>query len=267
VGIVTSPSGAAVRDVIEVSGRLSPATPLLISPTRVQGEGAEQEIAAALDALAAHGDVDVILLVRGGGSLEDLWAFNSEVVARAIERCEIPVACGVGHETDFTIADWVADLRAPTPSAVAARVLPDREALLAQLGRDTRRLWSAMERGLERLRARILREQTALRALAPTARLATQRARLRSATELLFRAGVALHEGRRQQLAEFVARLDSLSPLAVLARGYALVRRLPDGTIPRSARELAPGDRLAIQLAEADLEAVVEQVAERGGDG
>jgi len=262
VGVVTSPGGAAVRDVIEVAARRFSATPLLISPTRVQGEGAAEEIAAALDALAAHGDVDVILLVRGGGSLEDLWAFNTEAVARAIERCPVPLACGVGHETDFTIADGVADLRAPTPSAVAARVLPDRAALLGQLERDSRRLEAAMEGVLERLRGRLGREQRALRALAPTARLATQRARLRSAGELLVRAGHALHEGRRRRLAEFAARLDSLSPLAVLARGYALVRRLPDGAIPRRADELARGDRLAIQLAAADVEAVVQEVVE-----
>jgi len=266
VGIVTSLGAAALRDVIEVAGRCFPAAPLLISPTRVQGEGAAEEIAAALDTLAAHGGVDVILLVRGGGSLEDLWAFNMETVARAIERCEIPVACGVGHETDFTIADWVADLRAPTPSAVAARVLPDRAALLGQLDRDRRRLAGAMEGVLEGLRTRLTREQGALRALAPTARLAAQHARLRRASELLSRAGQALREGRQQQLAELAARLDSLSPLAVLARGYALVRRLPDGAIPRRAAELARGDRLAIQLAAADVEAVVERIAEREAD-
>ena len=121
VGVVTSPTSAAIRDVLEVSGRRAPALPILIAPTRVQGEGAEREIADALDRLAAREGIDVILLVRGGGSLEDLRAFNSETVARAIVRCPVPVVSGVGHEVDFTIADLAADLRAPTPSACSAR--------------------------------------------------------------------------------------------------------------------------------------------------
>ncbi|HSJ97982.1 MAG TPA: exodeoxyribonuclease VII large subunit, partial [Myxococcota bacterium] len=125
IGVVTSLHGAAVRDVIEVTGARWPSVPLLVADARVQGPGAEYEIVEALQLLATRPDVDVILLVRGGGSLEDLWPFNSETVARALVRCPVPVVSGVGHETDFTIADLVADARAPTPSAAAALVLPD----------------------------------------------------------------------------------------------------------------------------------------------
>ena len=168
VGVVTSATGAAVRDVIQVAGRRCPATPLLIAPTRVQGEGAAEEIAAALDVIARRPEVDVVLLVRGGGSLEDLRAFNTETVARAIARCPLPVVAGVGHETDFSIADWVADMRAPTPSAAAAQVLPDRAVLAAQLRRDHRRLAAAASGQLARLVARVARERDALRGLLRT---------------------------------------------------------------------------------------------------
>src|SRR5215831_6390232 len=125
IGVVTSLQGAALRDVIEVSGARFPGTPLLIAAARVQGDGADLELIEALQLLASRADVEVILLVRGGGSLEDLWPFNSEGLARAIARCPVPVVAGVGHETDVTIADWVADARAPTPSAAAALALPD----------------------------------------------------------------------------------------------------------------------------------------------
>ncbi|MFQ5426408.1 MAG: exodeoxyribonuclease VII large subunit, partial [Gaiellales bacterium] len=125
IGVVTSPTGAAIHDILEVTGRRFPAIPIVIAATRVQGDGAEDEIAAALDALSARGDVDLILLARGGGSLEDLRCFNTEVVARAVVRATVPVLCGVGHEVDVTIADLAADLRAPTPSAAAELAVPD----------------------------------------------------------------------------------------------------------------------------------------------
>ncbi len=140
LGLVTSPTSAAIRDVLQVAARRFPATPILISPTLVQGDAAPDQIAAAIARLAEVPDVDAILLVRGGGSLEDLWAFNTEVVAHAIARSRIPVVAGVGHETDLTIADLVADLRAPTPSAAAMQVLPDRVELARLVGRDVRRL-------------------------------------------------------------------------------------------------------------------------------
>lgn len=260
VGVVTSPTSAAVRDVIDVSGRRFPEATLLISPTRVQGEGAEHEIVAALDALVAHGNVDVILVVRGGGSLEDLWAFNSEVVARAVARSTVPIISGVGHETDVTICDLVADLRAPTPSAAAELALPDREALAAGLSGSIRRLVNGMTGLIEAARSRHIKERDALRMLAPTARVAAQRARFVAAARALGRLGRSLHIGGRGLLAAQAARLDSLSPLAVLGRGYALVRRGVDGSIVRRAEDVDAGDSLAIRLAEIELDATVDQV-------
>ncbi len=261
IGVVTSPTGAAIRDVLEVTGRRYRAASILIAPTRVQGAGAEDEIAAALDALCAQTDVELILLVRGGGSLEDLQAFNSEPVARAIARASVPVVSGVGHEVDVTIADLAADARAATPSAAAELAVPDAADLGRHLARDWRRLARAVRAIFERSAQQLARESDALQMLAPSARLVVQRARLRAAARALLRAGAAPAQRGRSRLAQLAGRLDSLSPLAVLDRGYALVRRARDGAIPRTADQLARGERLAIRLAEARLEAVVESIA------
>lgn len=257
VGVVTSPTGAAVRDVIQVSGQRAPATPILIAPTRVQGEGAEHEIAAALDEIATQPDVDVVLVVRGGGSLEDLWSFNTEVVARAIERCPVPVLSGVGHETDVTIADCVADARAPTPSAAALQALPDRAGLLRTLERDWRRLTGSAQRQLSRVGHALARERDALRMLAPAARLAAQRRRMVLAHRSLRAAVRHLGERHRAGLAHLSAQLDGLSPLAVLGRGYALVRRTRDGTIVRAAADAPVGESVLVRVAEGELTAAV----------
>jgi exodeoxyribonuclease VII large subunit len=260
VGIVTSPRAAALRDVVQVSGRRFPSVPLLLAPARVQGAGAAEELAAALALLDAREEVDVVLLVRGGGSLEDLQAFNSEVVARAVAACETPVVCGVGHEVDVTIADLVADVRAPTPSAAAAEVLPDREALAQTLARDAARLRAGIERVLERARADLQTEQGALHVQAPTARLAAQRERLVGLARALARESRARSERGRARLGAAVGRLESLSPLAVLGRGYAIARRARDGAIVRRAGEVAPGDALAIRVSEGEIEADVRAV-------
>jgi exodeoxyribonuclease VII large subunit len=202
----------------------------------------------------------VVLLVRGGGSLEDLWAFNTEVVARAIASCPLPVVSGVGHEVDVTIADLVADERAATPSAAAERVLPDRAGLQRELQAEVRRLKKAMSARLQRSRARLERETEALKVLAPRARLASQRSEL-AALERRLGSGVrASLTVRRSRLGALAGRLHSLSPLAVLSRGYALVRRTESGSLVRSAREVAKEDRLTLRLA--DGEVAVKALAE-----
>ena len=281
VGIVTSPSGAALHDVIHVTGRRFPATPLLLAPTRVQGAGAENEIAEALAKLARVPDVDVILLVRGGGSLEDLMAFNTERVARAIRACPVPVIAGVGHEVDITIADLAADARAATPSAAAERALPDRAALASELDarfRALARAGVAHARDSRRTLAGLVR---ALRAQAPTAQLTARRMRLAGLARSLAVAGGALARDQRTALAPIsarlfasaqriapprrarlgtaAARLDALSPLAVLGRGYALARG-PRGEILRDASAVAPGDEIALRLARGELTATVRAV-------
>ena len=257
IGLVTSSSGAALRDVLEVTGRRCPGTPLLLSPTRVQGAGAEEEIAAALGALAGQ-DVDVVLLVRGGGSLEDLQPFNTEAVARAIAGHPHPIVSGVGHEVDVTIADLAADLRAPTPSAAAEMAAPDGQVL----GRDLESLWirlvQAVLQEAGHARHRLLRSSDALRAQAPSARLAAHRERWLAAHRALLRAAPQRVTRLRDRLSALAGRLDSLSPLAVLDRGYGLVRREADGVIVREAPDAPAGTRLTLRVARAELVAVAE---------
>jgi exodeoxyribonuclease VII large subunit len=262
IGIVTSPSGAALRDVIEVTGRRLPSVPLLLAPTRVQGPGADREVAAAIDALSRHGGVSVVLLVRGGGSLEDLQAFNSEVVARAVAACSVPVVAGVGHEVDVTIADLAADVRAPTPSAAAEMALPDRRALALELRRSFTALSAAARDRLDAAGAGVDRLSRAVSARSPQARLALQRERLRAGARAL--AGAARERAGigRRRLGESAARLQALSPLAVLGRGYALVRRARDLAIVRGAADVAVGEALAIRVERALLEARVETLRE-----
>ena len=257
IGIATSVQGAALHDVIEVTGARFPAIPLLIAAARVQGDGADLELIEALQLLASRAEVDVILLVRGGGSLEDLWPFNSEGLARAIARCPIPVVAGVGHETDVTIADWVADARAPTPSAAAVLALPDRTELRARLARDRGRLRAAVAARLARSTARLEAAADALRRSSPRARLASRRERLAREAQRL-RSALALRiERARGQLSLAAGRLESLSPLAVLARGYAIARRTTDGHIVRDVSEVSRGDQLAVRVARGEIRATV----------
>jgi exodeoxyribonuclease VII large subunit len=260
IAVVTSPTSAAIRDVLEVAGRRFPATSILISPTLVQGDEAPAQIVRAIERAAAAPGVELILLVRGGGSLEDLWAFNTEAVAHAIAACAVPVMSGVGHETDLTIADLVADARAPTPSAAAMQALPDREDLRRLVARDERRLVGAMETRIDRARGRWARLQSVLRERSPIARIALVRTRAARA-EAAARNAIAGHlDRRRRRLAENAARLDALSPLAVLSRGYALVRRDADGRLVRRATEVSIGDELELRLGEGRVGARVTRV-------
>jgi exodeoxyribonuclease VII large subunit len=263
VGVVTSLHAAALHDVLEVSGERWPSLPLLVAAARVQGEGADVEIVEALQMLASRGEVDVILLVRGGGSIEDLWSFNSEVLARAMARCPVPIVAGVGHETDVTIADLAADARAPTPSAAAALVVPDRRSLDERLLRDQRRLAAAIDAQIARARARVASRSDALRHLSPAARLAAWRARLARSADRLHALLETQLADARARLAIAVGQLDSLSPLGVLARGYAIARRTDDGRIVRRASDVAPGDALAVRVAEGSLEVRVTDVRTR----
>ncbi|MAJ60160.1 MAG: exodeoxyribonuclease VII large subunit [bacterium TMED88] len=258
IAIVTSSAGAALRDVIEVSGQRSPATPLLLVPTRVQGEGAEDEIAIALRMAGEVADVDLVLLVRGGGSFEDLWCFNTEQVARAIAECPVPVIAGVGHETDVTIADWVADARAPTPSAAAMQALPDRQAWSAALEHGWQRLVKAVESRHVDLVQRLAHERDALVQASPRARMATQRMRCQAAYSRLRLAVDRDAERRRNRWSGLSAQLDSLSPLSVLGRGYALARRVRDDRIVRAPVDAPRGEALMIRLAEGRIQVTVE---------
>ena len=237
VGVVTSKSGAAVRDVIAVVRRRAPHTRVLVSDCRVQGEGAASEIVAALTRLIDEGSSDVILLTRGGGSIEDLWAFNDEELARAIAASPIPVVSAVGHEIDLTIADFVADLRAPTPSAAAESVTEDAAVLRAELR-------TAKTDVIEGLRGRIRREAERVEAAHGSLGSAMQR----------------ILDERRSRLALSGGRLEALSPLGALGRGFA-VPLGETGTVLRSTSEFSPGDRFELRLVDGTVTATTVEVS------
>jgi exodeoxyribonuclease VII large subunit len=261
IALVTSPTGAAIRDFLEVLRRRWPAVHVLIVPVRVQGEGAAAEIAAGIASINRLAEpVDVVVVGRGGGSLEDLWAFNEEIVVRAIFASKIPVVSAVGHEIDVTLADLVADVRALTPSEAAERVVPAADEVLEYLNRQHGRLASAMRTRFGTARARL----DAL-AACRVFRRPLERVQLlaRRLDELQGRAGRAA-SGRmdlaRANLRVVGGRLESLSPLAVLARGYSLTTRLAGGGLVRSAAELAVGELLRTRLAEGEVTSRVEAV-------
>ncbi|MEX2467522.1 MAG: exodeoxyribonuclease VII large subunit [Gemmatimonadota bacterium] len=246
VGVVTSPTGAALRDIVSVLGRRAPWTRVVVSGTRVQGEGASLEIAEALRTLAASGLCDVIVVARGGGSIEDLWAFNEEPVARAVAECPIPVVSAVGHEVDVTLCDLVADLRAPTPSAGAEAVVPDaatvREGLRETPARLARALRGMTTRRRERIDERLLRLARGIER-----RLAPARQSVDLATDRLERSIRSLVDQRKRELAAGAGRLDALSPLATLRRGYA-VARTADGRVLRSTEDFEVGAEFIVRV-------------------
>ncbi len=261
IGIVTSPTGAAIRDMLRILRRRNPATDILIAPGQVQGEGAAADIARALDRLNEDGTVDVILCGRGGGSIEDLWAFNEETVARAIAGSRIPVISCVGHETDFTIADFVADARAATPSMAAEMAAPVRAELLDSLDRQRLRMARALSGRLNLYEERLNRLSRAFRS--PEALITAPR---RTALERLQRAMDIALERRtvagRNRLHTLSRVLAGLNPEGVLARGYALVES--EGRIVTEAGDLAPGQDITITLSSGSLDAKV--VAARRGE-
>lgn len=303
IGVVTSPKGAVIRDIISVLKRRWPVAHVRLCPTQVQGEGAVDGICSALERLGGSGWPELIILARGGGSIQDLWTFTEEAVARAISACPVPVVSGVGHETDFTIADFVADLRAPTPSAAAELVAPDLGALLERISSLRRRIERSINLKLAHL-GRLLAERGAVRParlvqrqigraqqradeldyalrIAAAARLEAAASRLEGldrrlrgqdprlkltqsglrASILASRLSGAIRlcmQSNSARLGQAAASLVSLSPLAVLGRGYAIVEG-PSGII-RNASATQPGDSLGIRLAKGKLAARVEKV-------
>jgi len=256
IGLVTSPSAAALRDVLTTLGRRAPMIPVIIYPSQVQGEGAAGQIARAIERANQHARCDVLIVCRGGGSLEDLWAYNEEIVARAIVASAIPVVSGVGHETDFSIADFVADLRAATPTAAAAAASPDRESLLEMVASARRRLGRDMDRILERSTQRV--DLARRRLLTPAERVARQRERLADLERRVRRAFRHMHSGRASWLESLRSSLTHLDPTKVLARGYSIVRG-PDGHVRHSSAGLVPGSKLDITFSEGGAEAEVKR--------
>jgi len=218
IGVITSPSGAAVRDILHVLARRFPAIPVRIYPVPVQGDAAAPAMVHALELAGARADCDVLILARGGGSLEDLWAFNEEMVARAIRACPLPVISGVGHEIDFTIADFSADLRAPTPSGAAELAVPDQSEWARELAGKRRRIDSAMNRRLTQLRQRSDWLQRRIGQLHPGTRLRQQAQRLDELDQRLSRAWQGDHRRRRDRLSHLWTNLRANSPVPLIDR-------------------------------------------------
>jgi exodeoxyribonuclease VII large subunit len=253
VGVVTSLEGAALTDIVSVVARRAPWTRVVVCGTKVQGEGAASEIAAAIQRLDASGRADVLIVGRGGGSVEDLWAFNEEPVARAIAAASVPVVSAVGHEVDVTIADLVADLRAPTPSAAAEAVVPDGRAVLGGLRRVPGQLARALRRASVRRRSSVESRLASL-VRAMERRLAPPRQTLDRATSRLERATRDAARERRRRLATLAARLDTLSPLATLQRGYS-VARTGDGRVLRRLADFPAGTAFELRVTDGTVAA------------
>jgi exodeoxyribonuclease VII large subunit len=254
IGIVTSPTGAALRDILNTLRRRYPLVAVVLSPTAVQGEAAPGEIIAAIERLNQHTQPDVILVARGGGSIEDLWAFNDEQVARAIAASTAPVICGVGHETDFTIADFVADLRAPTPTAAAELAVPDQMEIrgvllerLDTLAQNFSEQVSEKRWNLQQLHSTLLRRS-------PEAQLRGSRQRV---DELIRQGERAIRhqiELQRTQLEGFSQYISALNPQGILERGYAVVT-LPDGRVVKKVKDVKAGDQLQVRVSDGTFDA------------
>ncbi len=247
IGIVTSLKGAVLRDMLRILGDRFPDRKVIIRPVKVQGEGAAQEIAEGIRNITESGAVDVVIVGRGGGSLEDLWAFNEEPVARAIFAASVPVISAVGHEVDYTIADFVADHRAPTPTAAAEMVVPRRSELVAQISSLGRRHLRAFQNVLSMRRERW--ERLSRRLVDPTRRLRENQILLDELSLSLVRRFQNSLDRFRDRLAPVGARLGSLSPLAVLERGYSIAYKMPEGLIVKDSASVKSGDLLRITFA------------------
>ncbi len=261
IGVVTSPTAAAFQDVLNVLRRRFPLAEVILSPTLVQGDDAPPQIVAALDRINAEG-VDVILLVRGGGSIEDLWAFNDEAVARAVARSRAPVVSGIGHEVDFTIADYVADRRAPTPSAAAEIATPDIADLQAAVGGLQERLLAGVQEQFAERRRQADYEARLLRGLSPARRLDTTRQSLDELVIRLDRALSQIVDRGRERLTAQRRALAAADPRAIMARGYAIVERKADGARLREAASAAPGEALSVHFSRGRLHVIVDEIYE-----
>jgi exodeoxyribonuclease VII large subunit len=258
IGIITSPTGAVIRDMLTIIGRRFPGLAILIYPVQVQGETAAPEIAAALAAMGRRSDLDVLIVARGGGSLEDLWAFNEEVVARAIAGSPIPVISAVGHETDVTIADFVADLRAPTPSAAAELVVAQRDELRQRVDDLLARALAAVESGLTVRRARVEMLGRHLGVLSPAAQVRRQVERMRGLRQRLHAWWGMTRMQRQERLKVLAGKLETLSPLAILARGYSICWSLPGRSVVKAAAEVRVGSEVAVRLHHGELTCLVQ---------
>lgn len=253
VGVVTAATGAAVRDIINVITRRCPMTKIIVYPAQVQGAGAAQSVVRAIEYFNKENNVDTIIAGRGGGSIEDLWAFNEEITARAIFASKIPVISAVGHETDFTIADFVADLRAPTPSAAAEVAVPSSAEISNMLQNQKARLSEAVLKQTERRRLRL----AAIKLKSPSERIQENSQRLDHITKRMEQGFKLKIESKKRVLGNVTAKIDAMSPLKVLSRGYAIPVE-NDGTVIRSAAQMESGREFTLKMTDGSRECIVK---------
>lgn len=260
IGLVTSESGAALHDVLAVLGRRYPVAEILVSPCLVQGDEAPASIEAALDRIA--GRVDIAIVARGGGPMEDLWSFNEERVARAIAKFPAPVVSAVGHETDVTIADFVADVRAPTPSAAAELVSPDREELRRFLDTAAKRLTVRASDQIDAMRRQLESLSIPFRPESIVRLVKAQRERLTSLAEAVKREAMEFLAGLRERVRATAARLEAVSPMKTIARGFAIVSKR-DGLLVDRIGAVAPGEPISILVSDGTIEGIVRMTERR----
>ncbi len=259
IGVITAPTGAAIRDILNITGRRYPQAKILLYPSLVQGADAPAMLCEGLATLNATQACDVIILGRGGGSLEDLWAFNDESLARAVAASQIPVISAVGHETDFTLCDFVADKRAPTPSAAAEIAVPDRYALLERLAQMEDALANGAMARVQKEKQKVMQKTQTLHFLSPEGKLQRMRQQMITYGERLDRSMERKTEGERMRLLGMTERLDALNPLAILQRGYGAVKN-EKGRMVSSVKDLQPEQRVQILLRDGYADAQILSV-------
>jgi exodeoxyribonuclease VII, large subunit len=260
IGVVTSPTGAVIQDIINVTRRRFANIEIIINPVKVQGADAKDEIAAAIKQFNELKNIDVMIVGRGGGSLEDLWPFNEEVVARAIFASKIPVISAVGHEVDFTIADFVADLRAPTPSAAAELVIPRKEDLIDLISAASGRLNNAISGKLDMLKERLdnLKESYILRQ--PMNYITQSQQRIDDLMKDMSVSMGHMIDISGERFGRIIGQLEALSPISILKRGYSITTKLPDGAIVKDALSLRAGDCVETRLGQGKFKSRVEEI-------
>lgn len=265
IGVVTSPTGAAIQDILNILGRRFPYAEVTLYPALVQGEGAEASVMSGIEYFnrMTEGAPDVLIIGRGGGSIEDLWAFNGEKLARTIAASHIPIISAVGHETDFTIADFVADLRAPTPSAAAELAVPDSARLAVQLSNVGARLSSLLGAKLEHEKTRLAALASRRSLTDPSFMLDMRRTALLMSEERLGNVWSSRLRAARSRFATALASLDAMNPLAVLSRGYAAVHSEDGKKVITDVGGLTPGDRIRLSMRDGDVSATVDEVTEK----
>lgn len=264
VALITSPTGAAIRDVLTTLNRRYPLMDVSIYPAQVQGKAAAATIVAAIQQANLDNKAQVILLVRGGGSLEDLWSFNEEVVAQAIFESALPIVTGVGHETDFTIADFIADHRAATPTAAAEWISPDALALLSHVGNHQKRLEALIRQAIERSKQKVNASSKQLLSLHPKKILQNQLQQVDFLQQTLIQLLQRKLQSHKQQLANHADRLNTLSPLKTLSRGYSISVNLSKNRTVTTVSDIATGDRLLTRLIDGSMISQIETITKQG---